>query len=347
MSKRKQEEVTKEATVAHPNYNKEVTEALQELAVAEKNKGVIGKYHVYLKAAGVLRAHPKKIESGEEARKLDGIGAKIAKKIQEILDTGMLGRVEKLRSDPRMQAISLVARVAGIGPKTAKRLVDVDGVRTLDDLRRIAHTLNRHQQIGLKHFEDFELRIPRAEVAALEAIIKEEAARIDPRIRCEAAGSYRRGLPESGDIDVLMSHPDYTDAQRELKETGNLIQKLVDRLAAHAVIVDVIATGASQFMGACRLPAPEGQPQNHVRRLDIKLFTIESYFCGLLHFTGSAEHNRQMSIAALSRKFQLNEYDLVPLGATGVRGQPFPITSEEDIFALLGLPYKTPEERNL
>ena len=64
------------------------------------------------KAAGVLAKHPERIKSGEEARKLvsriianravvtcptkEGVGEKIAKKIDEILSTGQLQKLEKV-----------------------------------------------------------------------------------------------------------------------------------------------------------------------------------------------------------------------------------------------------------
>ena len=40
-----------------------------------------------MKAVKALNAYPTKIKSGAEAKELPGIGDKIAKKIQEILDT--------------------------------------------------------------------------------------------------------------------------------------------------------------------------------------------------------------------------------------------------------------------
>lgn len=46
------------------------------------------KYNAYRKAVGVLAKHPTRVKSGAEAKKLDGIGDKIAKKIDEYIDTG-------------------------------------------------------------------------------------------------------------------------------------------------------------------------------------------------------------------------------------------------------------------
>ena len=46
-------------------------------------------------------------------------------------------------------SLSLTLRqISGIGPVAAKKFVDEDGFRTLDDLQAIAHKLNHHQQIG-------------------------------------------------------------------------------------------------------------------------------------------------------------------------------------------------------
>ncbi len=45
----------------------------------------------------------------------NGVGEKIAKKIDEILDTGRLGKLEKIRSSESGQAINFLTEVSGIG----------------------------------------------------------------------------------------------------------------------------------------------------------------------------------------------------------------------------------------
>lgn len=70
---------------------------LTELADYEKNVSRnIYKYNAYRKAAAVLAEHPKKIESGDEAKKLKGVGEKIAKKIDEYVATGKLQKLENV-----------------------------------------------------------------------------------------------------------------------------------------------------------------------------------------------------------------------------------------------------------
>lgn len=56
----------------------------------------IHKYNAYRKAASALAKHDTRIKSGEEARKLDGIGDKISKKIDEFLETGKLRKLDNV-----------------------------------------------------------------------------------------------------------------------------------------------------------------------------------------------------------------------------------------------------------
>lgn len=51
---------------------------------------------------------------------LDGVGVKIAKKIQEILDTGKLNKLDKMLAKPEIQAINLYCRISGVGQAAAK-----------------------------------------------------------------------------------------------------------------------------------------------------------------------------------------------------------------------------------
>ena len=56
-----------------------------------------------------------RLTSGDEAKKLPGVGDKIAKKIEEILSTGKLAKLENIQQDEASVAINLLTRVSGIG----------------------------------------------------------------------------------------------------------------------------------------------------------------------------------------------------------------------------------------
>lgn len=132
------------------NLNGDFCDFLMELAEYEKNVNRnIHKHNAYRKAASVLASHHKRVESGDEAKKLSGIGDKISKKIDEFLSTGKLQKLENIHNDDDVQAISLLARVSGIGPVKAAELVK-GGIRTIEDLEKNKSNLTHHQQIGLK-----------------------------------------------------------------------------------------------------------------------------------------------------------------------------------------------------
>ncbi|KAL0880880.1 hypothetical protein ABMA27_002061 [Loxostege sticticalis] len=323
------------------NLNANFCDFLMELADYEKNVSRnIHKYNAYRKAASVLAAHHKKIESGDEAKKLNGIGEKIAKKIDEFIHTGKLRKLENIHQDTDAQAISLLTRVSGIGPVKAADLVR-SGIKSIEDLRNNQKMLNHHQLIGLKYFEDFEKKIPRSEIQQIEDNLKNSIANMDSNFTLTICGSYRRGKSESGDIDALLTHPSLQVSDGKKKQSENMLKNLVDELSK-TLVTDVISIGDTKFMGVCRI-----SNESLARRLDIRLVPHDQYYCAVLYFTGSDVFNKGMRAHALEKGFTLNEYSLRPVGVTGVPGEPVPISSEEDIFDYIDYPYKKPEERNL
>nr|CAD7260743.1 unnamed protein product [Timema shepardi] len=305
----------------------------------------IYKYNAYRKAASILAEHPVRIKSGEDARKLNGVGDKISKKIDEFLQTGKLQKLEKIRNDDTNTAINLLTRVTGIGPAKAKELVNA-GVMSVEDLQKHKDKLNHHQLIGLKYFEDFEKRVPKEEIQEIENIIKEEVGKLDQDYLVTICGSYRRGKPDSGDIDVLLTHPSYTSKDGKSKRS-QLLKKVVSLLESIDLVTDTISLGDIKFMGVCSIKKYRGESDiRPVRRLDIRLTPHDQYHCSILYFTGSDLFNQTMRAHALEHGFTLNEYSLRPVGATGIPGEPVPISSERDIFEYIDFPYKKPEDRN-
>ncbi|KAK8769085.1 DNA polymerase beta-like [Amblyomma americanum] len=318
--------------------NGDICEFLNELADYEKNiTRNIYKSNAYRKAAVTLEKLDKRVASAEEAKALPGIGAKISQKIAEFLRTGKVSKLEKVRSDESTSAIQELTRVSGIGPAHAKSLYD-RGIRSVDELRQNQDALTEHQKIGLRHLEDFEKRIPREEVALLEARVVDELNQFDEDYQAVACGSYRRGLPTSGDIDVLVCHKSYRSTD---KRPPKLLARLVEHLRQAGLVTDVMSLGETKFAGVCQLDA--SRPH---RRIDIRVLPQDQFFCGLLYFTGSDLFNQSMRAHAIQQNMTLSEYALRPIGCTGVPGEPLPVSSERDVFDWLGLPYWEPDKRN-
>uniref|UniRef100_A0A7N6ASQ4 DNA polymerase n=1 Tax=Anabas testudineus TaxID=64144 RepID=A0A7N6ASQ4_ANATE len=292
------------------SLNEGITDFLVELANYEKNVNrAIHKYNAYRKAASTIAKYPNKIKSGEEAKKLDGVGAKIAEKIDEFLQTGKLRKLEKIRNDDTSSSINFLTRVTGIGPAAARKFFE-EGVKTLEDLKKIEHKLNHHQQIGLKYFEEFEKRIPRSEMEKMETLILGELEKIDEDYIGTICGSYRRGNRLlSGYLSIMC---------RDTK-----------------------------FMGVCQLQQSDEDEDEYLhRRIDIRLIPKDQYFCGVLYFTGSDIFNKNMRTHALEKGFTLNEYTIRPLGVTGVAGEPLLVDSERDIFEYIQYKYREPKDRS-
>ncbi|RWS06233.1 DNA polymerase beta-like protein [Dinothrombium tinctorium] len=314
---------------SHPN--EDICDMLNELANYENNvKRDVHRSRAYRKAAKTLSDLNYRVKSGEDAIKLPGIGKSIAAKIEEYLNTGEMKKLNAARKDDHFAIINDLTRVSGIGPVFAKELME-SGITSIEELKKNIHLLNHHQKIGLKYLNDFEQKIPRSEMEQMEKFIKKVAKEIEKNIIITICGSYRRGLPESGDIDVLI-----TD-----ENSHNYLNLLVEKLTNKGFITDTIAQGDTKFMGVCKLQNFEKH-----RRIDIRFIPFNDYYCGVLYFTGSQMFNQEMRRHALEQGYTLNEHSLRKLGSTGVPGEPLVVASERDIFEYISFPYKEPSERN-
>lgn len=327
--------------MSEKSVNEDIAEMLMELGRAElvndPDKGKF-KHNAYRKAAQSVRQYHKRIDSAKEAKQLPGVGVKIALKIADFVDNGSISQLEKARESDTNAVINQLMRVSGIGVKVAAKLVS-DGIDSIDKLKKRTDLLTPHQRIGLKYLEDFEQKIPRNEIEKIEKILLEKIRDLNKNLLLTIAGSYRRGLKESGDIDVLISHKKITSDIIDPQMT--YLKDLVRSLENCGLITERISLGDKKFMGVCRL-----SPDCRHRRIDIMFLPLDQYYCGILYFTGSAFFNRLMRSRANEMGFILNEYSLRKIGETGVPGEPIPISSEEEIFEYIDFPYKEPKDRN-
>jgi DNA polymerase/3'-5' exonuclease PolX len=176
--------------------------------------------------------------------------------------------------------------------------------------------------MAAKVTEDLMLRIPRDEVSAHVAFITKHAP------SAMVAGSYRRGAATSSDIDIVLREP---------------IATVVKRLTDAGYVHSTFAMGAKKFSGVVRLPKKGAK----YRHLDLVTTTPKSYPFAMLYFTGPAQANVIMRVKAKRQGYRLNEYGLWKIGRTAATPPTLVpgITTEKDIYAALGLPYKEPDAR--
>ena len=88
----------------------------------------------YAKVISQLKLHDKPITSYEDVQGIEGIGAKMEKKIKEILETGSLAAAEKAKTLYNIDALDALQKIYGVGPTKATDLVK-SGITSIAQLR--------------------------------------------------------------------------------------------------------------------------------------------------------------------------------------------------------------------
>ncbi|KAI9099329.1 hypothetical protein DFS34DRAFT_63804 [Phlyctochytrium arcticum] len=331
------------AELEETNKNAHITELLDLVMQRHDSEGEHFRVLSYRKAIQTIKKFPTRITSGAEARKKFGIGGKIADKIDEILETGRLRKAEVV---PEMlPVLKLFQGIHGCGVNIARRWY-AKGCRTLQDVREKV-SLTHDQKLSLEHYEDTQEKMPRAEAAAIGAIVIGECHAIDPLFECVILGSFRRGRPMCGDVDVLVTHPDNASH-------NNILGPLVKRLLDCGLIIGSFHNqnmanrleAATSWMGLCRLP------NGKTRRLDLWVAPYSEKGAALLHYTGSDIFNRSLRRLAQLKGMRLSQHGLfnnVMRGRGGLKisdGRRIAGSTEEEVLAALGVPYRTPMERD-
>lgn len=309
--------------------NRLVAKILYEVADLLELDEVQFKPRAYRRAAQTVESSSTPIEElVEEGRlsELPAVGKSIAEKIVEIVRTGKLAYHEELRQKLPVDLYALT-QVEGVGSKTAKLLYEVLGVRTLDDLERVAREGHIRKVKGLG--EKTEEKILRGLAEARQAERRELlgytlplARDICDRLmasglfdRLEPAGSLRRGKETVGDLDLL-GVSDRADAAAQA-------------FVSLSEVEEVLA---------------QGEKKSSVKlaggfQVDLRIVPRESFGAAHQYFTGSKVHNIRPRERAVARGWKLNEYGLFA-GDRMIAGK-----TEEAIYKALGLACIPPELR--
>lgn len=205
--------------------------------------------------------------------------------------------------------------------------------------------LNYGQLIGIKYFHDIEKRIPRKEITKIKEVVEKLLKLMNNKIIMEVCGSYRRGCKDSGDIDILITHPDYKTSSDTFNQNKNILTILICHLQTINFLKDHLTIdGKTKYMGICKI-------KDIYRRIDIRFIPYDSFPCALLYFTGSANLNKEMRQKAQMKNYKLSEYSLSKMEFNKKTNkleeyEIIPIKSESDVFEYLDMTYKLPTERN-
>ncbi len=310
--------------------NRLVAKILYEVADLLELEGVEFKPRAYRRAAQAVESCPIPIEdlvAQGRLHELPGVGESIAQKIEEIVRTGKLTLHEELKAKLPVDLYALT-QVEGVGPKTAKLLYETLGVRTLEDLERVAKE-GRIKEVkglgpkieekilrGLQEARGAEKRELLGYALPLARHICKKLLETGLFQRVEPAGSLRRGKETVGDLDLLaISHRPEEAAQAFAR-----LPEVEEILAQGPKKVSVRLSGGLQA--------------------DLRIVPEESFGAALQYFTGSKAHNIRLRERAAARGWKLNEYGLFAEDGTVIAGK-----TEEEIYRALGLSFIPPELR--
>ncbi|KAH8913955.1 Nucleotidyltransferase [Atractiella rhizophila] len=250
------------------------------------------------------------------------------------------------------KVVSVFSDIYGVGKTTASKWYRA-GARTIEDLRERTFEgikLSTAQEIGLRFYEDLKCRIPREEIELIGKKVKEVARGLDKRLELTIMGSYRRGAKDSGDIDFCL-----TRNPTHGRDHRGLIKPLLGRLKEAGIITfdlgepDCYESLSFRYMGLCK-STPDGKQR---RIVDILGVPWDERGAAWIYFTGNDIFNRSLRLKARHMGYSLNQCGLYKGvlrkqagGAKTTNGEKVAGESEEEIFRILGVKWRPPEERN-
>ena len=293
----------------------------------------------YQRAAVAIAVHMKDtpVTSVAQVAGLPGVGKTIIKKLQEYVDTGKINALDKRKGTGQ----AVLTQVYGVGAKKAAALVAL-GYNSVEELSRDIDKeglgLSAATKLGLRYFDDIEERIPRCEIEEFEDIVTPIfESSTPPGSRFEIAGSYRRGAPDSGDIDIVVTN-------ENPEEHAATFDGFVAGLKEAGIIKHILAKkskGAVKCLALAQVPG-----STRMRRLDVFWASPKQYAFALLHFTGNKDFNTMQRQRALDMGYTLNQEGIYHM-VQNAKGEHAPgkFPDEQSIFKFLKMKYMAPEDR--
>jgi DNA polymerase IV len=340
----------------------------------------------YSTSIASLAAYPYKLSNPREIERLPGCEQKISALFREYQSTGQVAASQALDEDPTLRVVHDFYNIWGVGARTAREWYFERGWRDHDDIIQYGWSdLSRVQQIGLKFFDEFERKISRAEVESIGSVIEQHAkALTDSRMTSTIVGGYRRGKSESGDVDIILSHPDEANTHffisrlvTALEDSGWITHTLtlaetnsqrnqqplglrVDSSKGGFDTLDkaLLVWQDPEWPGKAEAKAhdPKAKNPNVHRRVDIIISPWRTVGCAIAGWSSGTTFQRDLRRFAKHKhgwKFDSSGVrdrktgrwvDLERWTSPATRAQT-PLEAERRVFEGLGLDYREPWER--
>lgn len=312
--------------------NKQLADTFTLIASLVEIKGeVIYVILAYRKAAESLTSLPR--EASEywkegKLREIPGVGKAIAEKIDELLSTGKLEFLEKLKQEVP-ESLAAWLQVPGLGPKKVAAIWKALDITTLPELEAAAKEGKLRGLPGMGAKSEVAIlegiaslarrsgRIPLGRAYPLAQEIIRTLKGVEGVVAAESAGSLRRMRSTVGDLDILVA----------AKESAPVME------------VFVKLPGVSRVLG-------QGETKSSIEfsdgvRAQVWVHPPEKFGTALQYATGSKDHNVQLRQIALAQGLSLSEHALTRTDGSG----EILCAAEAEVYERLGLPWIPPELR--
>lgn len=291
---------------------------------------IVYKVIAYRKAADSLNnlaQDARELWKKGELKSIPGVGKAIADKIEELLSTGKLEFLEKLKAEVP-PGLAEMLKVPDVGPKKAlmfwKQLgvVDIAGLEAaaregkLRGMPGLGEKSEKRIIAGIEALSRRSDRIPLGRawpfaqtlLSFLRALPGVEAA--------EAAGSLRRCRSTVGDLDLLAA----------AKDPGPVMKAFVSQTNVFAVLGQGEVKSSVEF--------------NNRIRAQLWIHPPEKWGTALVYATGSKDHNVRLRELALKQELSLSDHSFLKPD-----GSEILCATEEEVYRVLKMPWIPPELR--
>ena len=312
--------------------NRQLADTFTLIANLLEIKGeIVYKTLAYRKAAESLMGLGREASEYWKEGKLEdipGVGKAIAEKIDELLRTGKLEFLEKLKREVPPTLAEWLP-IPGLGPKRAAMIWQALNITTFAELEAAAKEGKLRDLPGMGSKSESAIlegiaslgrrsaRIPlgRAYPRAMEiaAVLKSVKGVVD----VHPAGSLRRMRSTVGDLDILVAAKD------------------------SAAVMDAFVKlpGVNRVLG-------KGETKSSIEfhdgmRAQLWVHPPEKFGTALVYATGSKDHNVRLRVIALAKGLSLSEHSFAKVKGKG----EILCATEEEVYETLGLPWIPPELR--
>lgn len=312
--------------------NQFVADTLYMIANLLDLKGeIFFKTRAYRMAAQAIEVLDEDIETRVNQgtlQSIPGVGEALAKKVTELVRTGKLEYLERLKKEVPTGLIDLLG-IPGLGPKKVAALYKNLGITTMEQLRDAASNGKLEKLEGFGEITERNILrgiqlLQKTSGRVLLNVAYEDGLRyLKYMKKCkkitklDIAGSLRRMKETIGDLDILASSEDS--------------EKVMDHFTQYPEIAEILAKGTTKSSVLL----------NDNLQVDLRVVEQKSYGAALQYFTGSKDHNVTLRGYAIRKGFKLNEYGLFDKNTEEyIAGN-----TEEEIYKKIGFAYIEPELR--